>query len=188
MHDHWSILIKWNLVQTHSKDIYLVADQWNAWRLLSWWGESRLRKPCPNSVSAKPSQDFCILFGSFVHVILRNPLRRGKMSGRRLNYSVAHPRSWVGCQPLVFHSHDTSFPNSGVYLLSVLSDNSSQELIHLCPGDWKDFHKDSRIKLHYEIYAKISSWPPYIAYLQSSRFCSQAFTLWNLYQNCPTKQ
>ena len=110
-----------------------------------------------------------VCIDSFIHVILRNPLRRRKMSGRRLNYSVAHPRSWVGCQPSVYHSPDTSFPNSGVYLLSVLSDNSSQELIHLCPGDWKDFHKDSRIKLHYEIYAKISSWPPYIAYLQSSR-------------------
>ena len=174
MHDHWSILIKWNIVQTHSKDIYLVADQWNAWRLLSWWGESRLRKPCPSSVVVKPSQDFCILFGSFIHMILRNPLRRRKMSGRRLNYSVAHPRSWVGCQAPVYHSPDTSFPNSGVYLLSVLSDNGSQELIHLFPGDWKDFHKDwfkPRIPLdeHYEIYAKISAWPPYIAYLQSSR-------------------
>ena len=115
-----------------------------------------------------------VCIGSFIHVILRNPLRRRKMSGRRLNYSVAHPRSWVGCQPPVFHSPDTSFPNSGVYLLSVLSDNGSQELIHLWPGDWKDFHKDwvkSRIPLndHYEIYAKISAWPPYIAYLQSSR-------------------
>ena len=176
--DAWSSLIngliRWNIVQTHSKDIYLVADQWNAWRLLSWWRESHLRKPSPSSVSTKPSQDFSILFGSFIHMILRNSLRRRKISGRRLNYSVAHPRSWVGCQAPVYHSPDTSFPNSGVYLLSVLSDNGSQELIHLCPGDWKDFHKDwvkSRIPLndHYEIYAKISAWPPYIAYLQSSR-------------------
>ena len=178
--DAWSLineLIKWNIVQTHSKDIYLVADQWNAWRLLSWWGESRLRKPCPSSVTVKPSQDFCILFGRLLSVngsfILRNPLRRRKMSGRRLNYSVAHPRSWVGCQAPVYHSPDTSFPNSGVYLLSVLSDNGSQELIHLFPGDWQDFHKDSKPRIpldeNYEIYAKIFAWPPYIAYLQSSR-------------------
>ena len=180
--DAWSLINtheKWNIVQTHSKDIYLVADQWNAWRLLSWWGESHLRKPFPSTGAVKPSQDLYIIWqasvciGSFIHMILRNPLRRGKMSGRRLNYSVAHPRSWVGCQPSVYHSPDTSFPNSGVYLLSVLSDNGSQELIHLFPGDWQDFHKDSKPRIpldeNYEIYAKIFAWPPYIAYLQSSR-------------------
>ena len=138
-------LIKWNIVQTHSKDIYYVADQWNAWRLLSWWGESQLRKPWPSTVVVKPSQDFCILFGRLLSVLADSSTwfsEKRKMSGRRLNYSVAHPRSWVGCQAPVYHSPDTSFPNSGVYLLSVLFDNGSQELIHLCPGDWKDFHKD----------------------------------------------
>ena len=114
-----------------------------------------------------------VCIGSFIHKIFRNPLRKRKMSGRRLNYSVALPRSWVGCQAPVYHSPDTSFPNSGVYLLSVLSDNGSQELIHLFPGDWQDFHKDSKPRIpldeNYEIYAKIFAWPPYIAYLQSSR-------------------
>ena len=158
--DAWSSLIngliRWNNVQTHSKDIYLVADQWNAWRLLSWWGESYLRKPFLSSAAVKPSQDFCILFGRLLSVngsfILRNSLRRRKMSGRCLNYSVAHPRSWVGCQAPVYHSPDTSFPTSGVYLLSVLLDNGSQELIHLFPGDWMDLYNDwfnSPIPLHW---------------------------------------